>query len=251
MLLDFKDKVAVITGAAQGIGRQIAIQFAQNGAHTVIVDYNEEVGKATAEEISKDYPEALFIKADVSSYEDNLMVREETFKKFDRVDVLVINAAIGLKHKICEITPEVWQKMLNINLNGFFYLVSAFYNDFTTNKGSIVFVSSGSAMSGTGGSAAYCAAKAGGEGFMRALAKEMGPMGVNVNAVAPRLIDSGPMMRVNYPTQADLDAVKLKIPVRHWGENEDVANAVLFLASKENSYIHAQTIVIDGGRTVS
>ena len=247
---DFKDKVAVVTGAAQGIGRQIAIQFAQEGAHPVIVDYNEEKGQATADEISEKYCEALFIKADVSSYEDNLRIREETFKKFGRVDILVANAAIGMKHKIHEITPEVWQKILNINLNGYFYLVSAFYNDFTTNKGSIVFVSSGSALSGTGGSAAYCAAKAGGEGFSRALAKELGPLGVNVNIVAPRLIDSGPMMRVNYPTQADLDAVIQKIPVRHWGENEDVANAVLFLASKKNSYIHGQTLYLDGGRTV-
>ena len=251
MMGNFKDKVIVITGAAQGIGKQIAEQFAEAGAHPVIVDFNEEKGTATAKEISDKYCEALFVKADVSSYEDNLRIREETFKKFGRVDILVPCAAIGMKHTIGEITPADWQKILNINLNGVFYLVSAFYNDFLTNKGKIVFISSGSAASGTGGSAAYCAAKGGGEAFMRSLAKELGPKGVNVNSIAPRLIDSGPMMRVNYPTQADLDAVLSKIPVRHVGSMRDVANCVMYLADEENSYIQGQTIFLDGGRTVA
>ena len=97
----------------------------------------------------------------------------------------------------------------------------------------------------------YPASKAGGEGLIRSLAKELGPKGVNVNAIAPRLIDTGEMMRVNYPTQADLDAVLEKIPVRRLGTIDDVANLAIFLADKDNSYIQRQTILMDGGRTIA
>ena len=97
----------------------------------------------------------------------------------------------------------------------------------------------------------YPASKAGGEGLIRGLAKELGPKGVNVNAIAPRLIDTGEMMRINYPTQADLDAVLEKIPVRRLGTIDDVANLAIFLADKDNSYIQGQTILMDGGRTIA
>ena len=97
----------------------------------------------------------------------------------------------------------------------------------------------------------YPASKAGGEGLIRGLAKELGPKGVNVNAIAPRLIDTGEMMRVNYPTHADLDAVLEKIPVRRLGTIDDVANLAIFLADKDNSYIQGQTILMDGGRTIA
>lgn len=119
------------------------------------------------------------------------------------------------------------------------------------NRGSIIYISSGSALSGTGGGVSYPASKAGGEGLIRGLAKELGPKGVNVNAIAPRLIDTGEMMRVNYPTQADLDAVLEKIPVRRLGTIDDVANLAIFLADKDNSYIQGQTILMDGGRTIA
>ena len=120
-----------------------------------------------------------------------------------------------------------------------------------TNEGAIVYISSGSALSGTGGGVSYPASKAGGEGLIRGLAKELGPRGVNVNAIAPRLIDTGEMMRVNYPTQESLDAVIQKIPVRRFGTIEDVANLAIFLADPANSYIQGQTILMDGGRTIA
>lgn len=247
----FTGKVVLVTGAGHGIGRQIAIQFAQQGANTVIVDYNEETGTKTANEISEKYEKSLFVQADVSSAEAMLNVREKVFEQFGRIDTLILNAGVAFKNKVCDITFEEWNKTLNINLNGLFTTVKAFYNDFLTNKGSIVYISSGSALSGTGGGVSYPASKAGGEGLMRGLAKELGPKGVNVNTIAPRLIDTGEMMRVNYPTQADLDAVLEKIPVRRLGTVEDVANLAVFLADKDNSYIQGQTILLDGGRTIA
>ena len=247
----FEGKVVLVTGAGHGIGKQIAIQFAQQGANTVIVDYNETTGKETADEISNTYVESLFVQADVSKPEAMVNVRDKVFDAFGRIDTLVLNAGVAFKNKVNNITFEEWNKTLSINLNGLFNTVKAFYDDFLTNHGSIVYISSGSALSGTGGGVSYPASKAGGEGLMRGLAKELGPKGVNVNAIAPRLIDTGDMMRVNYPTQADLDAVLEKIPVRRFGTVEDVANLTVFLADPNNSYIQGQTILLDGGRTIS
>lgn len=247
----FKGKVAVITGAAQGIGKGIAVKLAQNGVHPVIVDYNEAVGVKTAEEISQTYQEALFVKADVSNKDDLENVRLKTFEKFGRVDILILNAGVAFANKVPNITFDEWDKTLAINLSGLFNTVKAFYDDFLTNEGSIVYISSGSALSGTGGGVSYPASKAGGEGLMRGLAKELGPKGVNVNIVAPRLIDTGEMMRVNYPTQESLDAVLKTIPVRRLGNIDDVANIAVFLADKNNSYIQGQTILVDGGRTIA
>ena len=247
----FEGKVVLVTGAGHGIGKQIALQFAQEGAHAVIVDYNAETGQQTVDELSRDYADALFVHADVSAPADMERAREEVFAKFGRIDTLVLNAGIAAKNKACDITMEEWERTLRINLTGLFTTVKAFYNDFLTNRGSIVYISSGSALSGTGGGVSYPASKAGGEGLMRGLAKELGPHGVNVNIIAPRLIDTGAMMRVNYPTQEALDAVLEKIPVRRFGTVEDVANLAVFLADKSNSYIQGQTILLDGGRTIA
>lgn len=247
----FEGKVVLVTGGAHGIGKQIAIQFAQQGANTVIVDYNAETGTKTADEITNAYVKSLFVQADVSDPEALINVRNKVFEEFGRIDTLVLNAGVAFKNKVNDISYEEWNKTLAINLNGLFYTVKAFYNDFLTNKGSIVYISSGSALSGTGGGVSYPASKAGGEGLIRGLAKELGPKGVNVNAIAPRLIDTGEMMRVNYPTQESLDAVLEKIPVRRFGTVQDVANLAVFLADPDNSYIQGQTILLDGGRTIA
>ncbi|HIH0446220.1 TPA: SDR family NAD(P)-dependent oxidoreductase [Vibrio cholerae] len=248
---NFEGKVALITGGAHGIGKGIAKQFAERGAHTVIVDYNEENGKKTESELTFGNVKSLFVKTDVSDYSALEKVRQELFIKFGRIDILVLNAGVAFANKLNDITIDEWNKTIAINLTGLFNTVKVFYDDFLVNNGSIVYISSGSALSGTGGGVSYPASKAGGEGLIRGLAKELGPKGVNVNAIAPRLIDTGEMMRVNYPTQADLDAVLQKIPVRRLGTIEDVANLAVFLADKSNSYIQGQTILMDGGRTVA
>ncbi|EFM21587.1 MULTISPECIES: SDR family NAD(P)-dependent oxidoreductase [unclassified Pantoea] len=248
---NFKGKVVLITGGAHGIGKGIAKQFAARGAHTVIADYNDVNGRQTAEELTSENVTSLFIKTDVADPQAMVDARNTVFATFGRIDILVLNAGVAFANKVSDITFEEWNKTLSINLSGLFNTVKAFYNDFLTNQGAIVYISSGSALSGTGGGVSYPASKAGGEGLIRGLAKELGPRGVNVNAIAPRLIDTGEMMRVNYPTQADLDAVLEKIPVRRLGTVDDVANLAVFLADKSNSYIQGQTILMDGGRTVA
>lgn len=248
---NFEGKVALVTGGAHGIGKGIARQFAERGAHTVIVDYNEANGIQTAKELTFANVTSLFVKTDVSDPQALVEVRNKVIETFGRIDILVLNAGVAFANKVSDITFEEWNHTISINLTGLFNTVKAFYDDFLTNQGAIVYISSGSALSGTGGGVSYPASKAGGEGLIRGLAKELGPKGVNVNAIAPRLIDTGEMMRVNYPTQADLDAVLEKIPVRRLGTIEDVANLAIFLADKSNSYIQGQTILMDGGRTIA
>lgn len=245
----FDGQVVLVTGGANGIGKGIAEKFAENGANTVIVDYDSEKGKQTAAEITNKYQKSLFVKTDVSNYQDLQNVHDQVMAEFARIDVLVLDAGIAYADKVSEITPAEWQKVLNINLSGYFYTVKAFYQEFLENKGSIVFISSGSALSGTGGGVAYPASKAGGEGLMRGLAKELGPKGVTVNAIAPRVIDSG-LLSVHYPTKESLAPLLKQIAVRRIGAVSDVANLAYFLASPENSYIQGQTILLDGNRTV-
>lgn len=246
---NFRGKVALVTGGAKGIGKGIAEQFAQAGAHTIIVDF-DIMGEETASDITRNYVESLFVQTDVADPLALIDVRNRVFEKFGRIDILVLNAGVAFANKVDNLSFEEWNKTININLGGVFNTVKAFYNDFLTNNGAIVYISSGSALSGTGGGVAYPASKAGGEGLMRGLAKELGPKGVNVNTIAPRVIESG-LLRVNYPTDESLNALLEKIPVRRFGRVEDVANLTLFLADSANSYIQGQTILLDGGRTIA
>ncbi|NWN99654.1 SDR family NAD(P)-dependent oxidoreductase [Tetragenococcus halophilus] len=247
---NFDGKVVLVTGAADNIGKGIAYKYAEEGANLVIVDYNAEKGQQTADEITKKYAKAIFVQADVSSAEAMLRVHDEVVNEFDHIDVLVLNAGVSFKNKVKDISYEEWDKTLSINLTGLFNTVKAFYDDFLTNEGAIVYISSGSALSGTGGGISYPASKAGGEGMIRGLARELGPKGVNVNAVAPRLIDTGDMMRVNHPTEESLNAAIREIPIGRVGTIEDVANLAYFLGDPANSFIQGQTILLDGGRTI-
>lgn len=245
----FKEKVVVVTGAAKGIGKEIAIKFAKNGAHLVVVDLDLEAGEAFAKELSETYQKAIFVKANVASYEDAETVRDTTFDEFGRVDVLVVNAGISKKKTIDQIDPEEFRMILDVNLNGTFYSIKSFYDDFKTNQGKIVFITSGSGITGTGGGAHYAASKSGQHGLMRTVSKELGPFGVNVNAVAPRVIETD-LFDTLYPTEESRKELMAKIPIGRFGQSEDIANIAMFLATKESSYIHGQIILADGGRTL-
>ncbi|MCB5951441.1 SDR family oxidoreductase [Enterococcus sp. BWT-B8] len=241
-------KVAVVTGAAKGIGKAIAKKFAEEGADTVIVDFDAEAGKQTAQKFSIDYADSLFVQADVSSAEDMMKVRNKVVSVFGRVDILIVNAGISYRHTVDDISIEEWQQVLRINLDGSFYTIKAFYKDFQTNQGKIVFITSGSAITGTGGGVHYASSKAGQHGLMRGISKELGPKGVNVNAVAPRVVQTD-ILDILYPDELSRKELIKKIPISRIGQPEDIANAAFFLAGPESSYIHGQIILADGGRT--
>lgn len=246
---DDKNQVVVITGSAKGIGKSIAVTFAKQGYNPVIVDFNEQAGEETAEEISRKYHvSSFFVKADVSNAEDLINVRNQVIERFSRIDVLIINAGISYLRTIDEIGIDEWERVIKINLHGSFYTLKAFYEDFLTNKGKIIFITSGSAITGTGGGAHYASSKAGQHGLMRTVSKELGPKGVNVNAIAPRVIQTEILDHL-YPDEESRKELLKKIPINRIGQPEDIANLAVFLASPESSYIHGQIILADGGRT--
>jgi 3-oxoacyl-[acyl-carrier protein] reductase len=250
--MKLKDKVAVVTGAAKGIGKCIAAEMARNGAIPVVLDFDEEAGRSFDEELKQKGFDSLFVKTNVADYASLEKAKDAVIEKFGTVDILVINAGISHKLRIEDLSIEEWDRVLNINLNGSFYTIKAFYGEFTRktkeNPGKIIFISSGSAITGTGGGCHYAASKAGQHGLMRAVAKELGPCHVNVNAIAPRVIMTDIFDHL-YPTEESRDQLLEKIPIGRFGLPEDVANMACFLAGEAASYVHGQIILLDGGRT--
>lgn len=243
------NKVAVVTGAANGIGKAIAQKYSDNNYHVVVVDINAEAGMELAEKLSTNN-KSLFIQADVSNFDDLVKVRNLTIKEFGGVNALVINAGISFRHSIEEISIKEWNKVMSVNLDSSFYTVKAFYEDLKRagQNSKVVIISSGSGITGTGGGAHYATSKAGQHGLMRAISKELGPYKVNVNAVAPRVIESE-LFDYLYPTEESRKELLNKIPIGRFGTAEDIANLAYFLSSEKASYIHGQIIIADGGRT--
>lgn len=243
-------KVAVVTGGAKGIGRAIAKKFAENDYHVVIVDIDQKAGEELANDLSSQ-TKSIFIKADVSSYTDLENVRNKTIEEFGKINTLVINAGISFRHTIDQISVEEWNKVININLNSSFYTIKAFFGDLkeAAEEAKVVFISSGSGITGTGGGAHYAASKSGQHGLMRTISKELGAYKVNVNAVAPRVIQSDILDHL-YPTEESREELVKKIPIGKFGTPEDIANLTYFLSSDDSSYIHGQIILADGGRTL-
>ncbi|MBP1040883.1 SDR family oxidoreductase [Vagococcus sp. BWB3-3] len=249
-MTDFKGKVAVVTGGAKGIGRCIVETFAKGGAQTVILDFDSSAGETLADEINGRGESALFIKTDVSQVASLGQARDLVMAQLGRIDLLVINAGISYHHSLQEIDVEEWQRVININLSGSFYTIKAFLADLIQqkNQGKVVFITSGSGITGTGGGAHYAASKSGQHGLMRNLAKELGPLGINVNAIAPRVIQTDILDHL-YPTEESREVLLKQIPLGRIGQPQDIANLAVFLASPESSYIHGQIILADGGRT--
>lgn len=247
-----KDKVAVITGGGKGIGRRIAIEMAEEGAKIAVVDISKKDGVNTCNEIIESGGTAIFIQTDISNYEDLVSCRNEAVKKFEKVDILIVNAGISFKRNIKDLTLEEWKKVIDINLTGSFFTVKAFLNDLLNKsekeKRKIIFITSGSAFTGSGGGAHYASSKAGQHGLVRALAKELGEKGININAIAPRVIETEILNKL-YPIGPKRDSLIKTIPIKRLGEPEDIAHLACFLASDKASYIHGQIIILDGGRT--
>lgn len=252
MNLNLQGKTAVVTGAAKGIGRSIAERLAESGAAVGIIDFDQTTGLAAEKEFREKGYECVFAAADVSSYESLVQAREQLVEAFKKIDILVVNAGVSRKHTIAEIDPAEWDRVISINLSGSFYTIKAFYDCFAektpADEGKVIFITSGSGITGTGGGAHYAASKSGQHGLMRNVSKEFGKNGVNVNAIAPRVIVTD-LFDTLYPTEESKEKLMSQIPIGRFGYPEDIANLACFLASPESSYIHGQIILMDGGRT--
>lgn len=240
------DKVALITGAARGIGKQIAITLAKEG-YNIALNYRTNTDSIIElkDKIESYGVKCLLIQGDVSVYEDTERMTKETIEEFGKIDVLVNNAGITKDTLLLRMKEEDFESVINVNLIGTYNMtknVSSYM--MKARNGRIINVSSVVGVSGNAGQSNYSASKAGIIGFTKSLAKELASRNILVNAVAPGFIETD-------MTKALKDDVKEKIfeqiPLKREGKAEEVANVVKFLASSDSSYITGQVINIDGG----
>jgi len=244
-----KDKVVLITGSAQGIGRAIALKFAKTGAKIALNDI--EAQKENLEKVKKEIEElgseAKYYFADVSKYEEVERMIKEIEKDFGRLDVLVNNAGIIKDRTLAKMTPDEWKAVIDVNLTGTFNCTKAALPLIVANQGCIINISSIVGERGNFGQTNYSASKAGIIGFTKSLAKELGKFGVRVNAVAPGFIET--KMVETVPENIKL-AVKQLTALGRFGKPEEVANVVFFLATEEASFITGEIIHVDGGLAI-
>ncbi|HDN84741.1 MAG TPA: SDR family oxidoreductase [Candidatus Aerophobetes bacterium] len=242
----FKDKVVLITGAAQGIGEATAIAFARERARVALADLNLDGVLQVKEKIDKIGGETLALKVDISNPAMVNEMMKKTVDHFGRLDILVNNAGIIARGVIEDVTDEMLDKVLSVNFKGVFYCCRAAVPIMKKQKyGKIVNVSSITAKRGDNTTApCYGASKGAILTLTRSLARQLGPFGINVNAVAPHAIDT-PMMK--YWDEKKRKAVIESLPVRRMGKPEDVAHAILFLSSDEAGFITGETLNLNGG----
>lgn len=239
-----ENKVAVITGAGSGIGKETALLFALEGAKVVVADMNEKAGEETVAEIKKN-GEGFFVKLDVSNREQSKQMVETTLEKYGRIDILINNAGIAQDAFLSKMTEEQWDKVINVNLKGVFNCTQAVV-EVMMNQGNGVIINTSSivGLSGNVGQVNYAATKAGLIGMTKTLAKELGKKGIRVNAVAPGFIATP--MTAKVPEKI-LEMMKEKTPLRRLGETKDVAYAYLYLASDEANFVNGAVLCVDGG----
>jgi 3-oxoacyl-[acyl-carrier protein] reductase len=240
-----KDRVAIVTGAGQGIGRAIALKLAEEGARVVASDAIAETALRTAGEIESLGRKALGIRTDVASTGEVLEMVETTVAEFGRVDILINNAGIARSATLLRLTDEAWDKVLDVNLKGVFRTTKAVARHMIGAKhGKIVNVSSIYGRTGVVGDSNYAASKAGIVGFTKSTARELARHNINVNAILPGMIDT-PLLR-GIPDRY-LKPMIEEIPLRRVGTPEDIASVAAFLVSDEASYITGATIEVTGG----
>lgn len=241
-----ENKVALITGAARGIGEAIAIKFAKEGYDLVINYVSDSTDIDALKEKYKPYGvKILFIKADVSSYSECEAMVDKVIKEFGKIDVLVNNAGITKDGLLMRMKEEDFDKVININLKGTFNmskLVSALM--MKKKSGRIVNLASVVGVSGNAGQCNYAASKAGIIGFTKSLAKELATRNVLANCVAPGFIATDMTAVLSDTVKESINA---QIPMKRMGVVEEIANAVYFLGGEDNTYITGQVLNVDGG----
>lgn len=239
-------KVALITGAARGIGKAIAVRFASEGANIVFTDLSlNEVAMATKNELESMGVKVLAIASNAANFEDAHKVVEETVKQMGKLDILVNNAGITKDGLMMRMTEDQWDAVINVNLKSAFNFVHAVTPVMMKQRtGSIINMSSVVGVGGNAGQANYSASKAGMIGLTKSIAQELGSRGVRSNAVAPGYIMTE--MTDKLPDDVKKEWAE-KIPLKRGGTPDDVANVCLFLASDLSGYITGQVISVCGG----
>lgn len=246
--MKLENKIAIITGGADGIGKAGALKFSEDGALVIIWDMNEEKGIETVAEINEKGGKAEFQKVNVAIYAEVENAVNEIINKHKKVDILVNNAGITRDSSLKKMTSEQWDQVIAVNLTGVFNCTKIVSQQMVAqNYGRIINTSSVVALYGNFGQTNYVATKAGVIGMTKTWAKELGRKGITVNAVAPGFILTDMVRKM---PEEILKAMESKVPVARLGEPSDIASTYAFLASDEAAYINGATISVDGGMTI-
>jgi 3-oxoacyl-[acyl-carrier protein] reductase len=249
MLLEGKN--AIVSGGSQGIGAAVSIGFAREGANVCLL-YRKHEGEAKRieSEIREMGRKAIAVQCDISSFADAERVVKTALGEFGRIDILVNNAGMNWDGVSWKMTEEQWDRVIEVNLKGYFNFVRHVAPLFKDQKyGKIINVTSINGLRGKFGQTNYSASKAGIIGFTKALAKELGAFNVNVNAVAPGLIETA-MLKESESRDKIIDMAMAEIVMKRVGEPEDVANVVAFLASDKAKHVTGEVIKVDGGQYI-
>ena len=250
-------KVAIVTGAAQGIGFKIAERLFNDGFNIAIVDFNEENAKKAATTLTKDGQEAVAFKADVSNRDNVFDVTRKVVKYFGELNVVVNNAGLGPMTPIDTVTPEQFNQVIGVNVGGVFWGIQAALEQFEKlgHGGKIINATSQAGVEGNAGLSLYSSSKFAVRGLTQVAARDLADKGITVNAFAPGIVET-PMMEGiakklaeenNQPEEWGWKQFTDQITLKRLSKPEDVANVVSFLAGSDSDYITGQTIIVDGG----
>ena len=244
--LSLEGRTAIVTGAARGIGKAIAETLAARGANIAVVDLQMDLAEEAANEIAaKTGREVIALEADVSDQASVKAMVKSAIEKFGKIDILVNNAGITRDGLIMRMKEADWDMVLDINLKGAFNCAQALTRPMMKARyGRVINITSVSGVTGQAGQTNYSSSKAGLIGFTKALAKELGSRNITVNAIAPGFIET--VLTVDLPEEIRDFSMKMT-PMARFGQPEDVANAVAFLAAEESSFITGVTLQVDGG----
>lgn len=239
-----KDKVAIITGAANGLGLEAAITFVREGAKVALADY-DTTGAERAKELKDQGADVEYFQVDVANRESVDQMVTAVVERFGRIDILINNAGITRDAMLTKLSQEDFQKVIDVNLTGVFNCTQAVVPHMIANgKGKIVSTSSVTGIYGNVGQTNYAASKAAVVGMTKTWAKELGRKGINVNAVVPGFIATGMVAAV---PEKVINQMKQMIPLQRLGKPSDIANSYLFLSSEESDYVNGTTLHVDGG----
>lgn len=244
-----ENKVAVVTGAARGIGEAIALKFAAHGANvafTYVSESSADKAKALEEKLIASGVKAKAYRSNAGNFAECESFINDVVKEFGSVDVCVNNAGISKDNLLLRMTPDQWEDVIKVNLNSVFYMTKQVIRPMMKAKsGSIINMSSVIGLMGNAGQGSYAASKAGIIGFTKSVAKELGSRNIRCNAIAPGFVETDMTSYLKEGEQAD--KYKAGIPLGKFGTGEDIANVTLFLASELSSYVTGQVISVDGG----